>query len=74
MVAHFVFNHIITQLEILKDIVTDHGRHFLNKMMEELALNLGFKKYHYSSYYPQVNGKVEAVNKSLKVILQKTIR
>ena len=42
-------------------------------MMEELASKLGYKQDHSSSYYPQANGQVEAVNKSLKSILQWTI-
>ena len=71
--AHFVFNQIITRFGILKDLVTDHGSHFQNRMMEELASNLGYKQEHSSSYYPPVNGQVEAVNKSLKSILQWTI-
>ena len=70
---HFVFNQIITQFSISKEIVTDHGRHFQNKMMEELASKLEYKQEHSSSYYPQANGQVEAVNKSLKSILQRTI-
>ena len=41
--------------------------------MEYLASNLGYKQEHSSSYYPQVNGQVEAVNKSLNSILQRTI-
>ena len=68
--AHFVFNQIITQFGIPKELVTDHGSHFQNHMMEELASKLGYKQEHSSSYYPQVNGQVEAVNKSLKSILQ----
>ena len=68
--AHFVFNQIITQFGIPKELVTDHGRHFQNWMMEELASKLGYKQEHSSSYYPQANGHVEAVNKSLKSILQ----
>ena len=40
---HFVFNHIITQFGILRDLVTKHGRHFQNKMIEELASKLGYK-------------------------------
>ena len=68
--AHFVFNQIITQFGIPKELVTDHGSHFQNRMMEELASKLGYKQEHSSSYYPQANGQVEAVNKSLKSILQ----
>ena len=51
-VAHFMFNQIITRFGILKELVTDHGRHFQNKMMEELSSNLGYKQEHSSSYYP----------------------
>ena len=58
--AHFVFNQIITQFDISRELVTDHGRHFQNKMMAELSLKLGYKQEHSSSYYPQANGKVEA--------------
>ena len=42
-------------------------------MMTELLTNLGFKQEHSSPYYPQENGQVEVVNKSLKVMLQRTI-
>ena len=73
IVSHFVFNHMITQFNIPKENVTNHGSNLQNKMMEKLALKLGFKKEHYSSYYPQMNGQVEAVNKSLQIILHKTI-
>ena len=39
--AHFVFNQISTWFGIPKDRVTDHGSHFQNRMMEELASKLG---------------------------------
>ena len=71
--VHFIFNQIITQFSIPKELVTNHGRHLQNKMMEELASKLGYKQEHSSSYYPQANGQVEAMNKSLKSILQQTI-
>ena len=35
--AHFVFNQIITRFGIPKELVNDHGLHFQNCMMEELA-------------------------------------
>jgi transposase InsO family protein len=71
--AFFVFNQIITRFGIPSEIVTDHGSHFQNKMMVELASKLGFRHGHSSPYYPQENGQAEAVNKSLKTILQKTV-
>jgi hypothetical protein len=69
----FVFNQIITRFGILSEIVNDHGSHFQNEMMIELASKLGFKHDHSSPYYPQENGQVEAINKFLKTILQKTV-
>ena len=61
--AHFIFNQIITRFGILKELVTDHCRHFQKKMIEELDSKLGYKQDHSSSYYPQANGQVEEVNK-----------
>ena len=54
-------------------IVTDHGSHFQNSMMMELTTMLGFRQEHSSSYYPQANGQVEAVNKTLNTILKCTM-
>jgi hypothetical protein len=70
----FVFNQIIARLGILKEIVTDQGSHFHNEMMKELTSKLGFKQDHLSPYYTQENGQVEAMNKYLKSIWQKTIQ
>ena len=72
-IAYFVFNQIITRFGIPKDIVTNHASHFQNSMMTELTTMLGFRQDHSSSFYPQVNGQVEAVNKTLKTIIKRTI-
>jgi hypothetical protein len=69
----FLFNQIIARFGIPREIVTDHGSHFQNKMMSELTSNLGLRQEHSSPYYPQANGQVEVVNKSLKTILQRMI-
>ena len=50
--VHFVFNKIIIQFEIPKELVIDHDSHFQNRMMEELASKLGYKQENSSSYYP----------------------
>jgi hypothetical protein len=51
-VSFFVFNQIITRFRIPSEIVTDHGSHFQNEMIEELVSKMGFKHGHYSPYYP----------------------
>ena len=42
-------------------------------MMTDLTTMLGFKQEHSSSFYPQANGQVEAINNTLKTILKHTI-
>jgi hypothetical protein len=71
--SFFVFNQIIAWFDIPSEIVIDHGSHFQDEMMVELASKLGFRHGHSSPYYPQENGQVKDINKSLNTILQKTI-
>ncbi len=66
----FVFNHIIARFGVPKEIVSDHGSHFQNKMVDDLEAKLGFHHEYASPYYPQANGQVEAINKVLKTMLQ----
>ena len=39
----FLFNQIIERFDISREIVTDHGSDFQNKMMSELTSNLGLR-------------------------------
>ena len=48
----FLFNQIIARFGVPREIVTDHGSHFQNKMMTELTSNLGLRPEHSSPYYP----------------------
>ena len=66
-IALFLFNHIIDRFGVSQSIVTDHGSHFHNQMMEELSAKLGFCHENSTPYYPQANGQVEAINKVLKL-------
>ena len=69
----FIFNHVIARFGVPKELVSDHGSHFQNKMVDELEAKLGFRHAYASSYYPQANGQVEAINKFLKTMLQRTV-
>eukprot|EP00253_Pinus_taeda_P034917 PITA_34917 len=57
------FNHVITHFGVPQAIMTDHGSHFRQHMMEELTAQLGLRHDNLTPYYPQANGQVEAVNK-----------
>ena len=72
-VAHFVRRNILCRYGTPFEVITDNGPHF----QKEFADLLKWKKiqHHKSSpYRPQTNGAVEAVNKTLKVIIQKMIQ
>lgn len=63
--ALFIFNHVISRFGVPRELVTDHGSHFQNKMITKLATKLGFRHEH-STYYPQANGQVESITKVFK--------
>eukprot|EP00253_Pinus_taeda_P015137 PITA_15137 len=71
--ALFFFNHVVSRFDIPRAIVTDHGSHFRNHMMVELASKLGLSHDISTPYYPQDNKQVEAINKVLKRMLQRMI-
>eukprot|EP00253_Pinus_taeda_P034168 PITA_34168 len=71
--AQFLFNHVISRFGVPQAIVTDHGKHFRNHMMPELTTQLGLKHDSSTPYYPQSNGQVEAINKILVTMLQRTV-
>ena len=48
----FLFNHIIARFGIPRAIVTNHGSHFQNKMMENLIAKLGFHHDNSTLDYP----------------------
>ena len=69
----FLFNHVISRFGVPHSIVTDHGSHFRNQMMEELSAKLGFCHENYTPYYLQANGQFEAINKVLKTMLHQMV-
>ena len=71
--ALFLFNDIIARFGVSQLIVTGHGSHFCNQVMEEMSAKLGFCHENSMSYYPQANGQVEAINKVLKQMLHRMV-
>eukprot|EP00253_Pinus_taeda_P030526 PITA_30526 len=71
--ALFFFNHVVSRFGVPQAIDTDHGSHFCNHMMAELAAKLGLSHDSSALYYLQANRQVEAINKVLKRMLQRMI-
>lgn len=69
----FLFNQVIYRFDTPRMIVTHHGSHFHNHVMFELTSLLGFRQDQTSSYYPQANGQVEAVNGVLKTMIHRLV-
>ncbi|XP_037495105.1 uncharacterized protein LOC119370628 [Jatropha curcas] len=55
------------------EIITDNGSHFQSEF-SDLLKQKKIQHHKPSPYRPQTNGAVEAANKAIKVILQKTIQ
>jgi len=72
-VACFFFNHIISRFCMPKQLVSDHDKNFKNEISEEFSSLLKLRHEFMTPYYPQFNGQVEAINKIVKTILQRTI-
>eukprot|EP00253_Pinus_taeda_P013344 PITA_13344 len=60
--ALFFFNHVVSRFGVPQAIVTDHGSHFRNHMMVELAAKLGLSHDSSTPYYPQANGQTSVRN------------
>ena len=60
--ALFLFNHIIARFVVPLSIITNHGYHLCNQMMEELSAKLGFRHENSTPSYLQDNSQVNATS------------
>lgn len=72
-ITQLLFNHAIAPFGVPQAIVTNHGSHFHQHMMEKLTAQLGLRYDSSTPYYAKANGQVEAINKDLITMLQCTI-
>jgi hypothetical protein len=65
---------LLCRFGIPKALISDRGTHFCNKLMEKAMKRYGVNHRFSTSYHPQTSGQVENTNRSLKRILEKTVK
>lgn len=64
-VVNFVWEQIICRYGLPGEIITDNGKQFANKPFSSWCTELGIKQVFSSVAYPQSNGQVERMNRSI---------
>ena len=54
-------------------LISDNGRHFIEKKLEALLRKYGVHHKYRRCYHPQTSGQVEIYNREIKSILEKTV-
>ena len=64
---------VFRRFGVPKVVISDGGKHFINKVFENLLKKHGVKHKVATPYNPQTSGQVEISNKEIKIILEKTL-
>ncbi|UYV84067.1 hypothetical protein LAZ67_X001053 [Cordylochernes scorpioides] len=68
-VANFLLEEVILIHGAPREIVTDRGRNFQSKLIQELANCCGIIKRSATAYHPQTNGLTERLNRTMADML-----
>ena len=68
-VAKAIFEEWICRKGVMKMLVSDNGKEFCNKILEEMCKLMAIDKHNTTSYHPMANGQVERFNKDMKKYL-----
>ncbi|XP_070047368.1 uncharacterized protein [Nicotiana tomentosiformis] len=71
VVADFVKDHIVCRFGVPESIIIDNSANLYNDLMKAMCETFKIKHRNPTTYRPQMNGAVEAVNKNIKKILRK---
>ena len=72
-VKKFVWKNLITRFGVPNSLVSDNGLQFDSRAFREFCSDLGIKNRYSTPAYPQSNGQVEAVNKTILNGLKKRL-
>ena len=73
IVCKFIKNEIIYRYGLLECIILDNASNLNNKMMEDVCAQFKIQHRNLVPYCLKINGAVEATNKNIKKIIEKTI-
>ncbi|KAM1500341.1 hypothetical protein COP2_023599 [Malus domestica] len=73
VVLKFLQGVIFLRFGIPRVILSDGGKHFINKPFANLFAKYGINHRVATPYHPQTSGQVEVSNRELKHILEKTV-
>ncbi|CAN6686515.1 unnamed protein product [Malus baccata var. baccata] len=73
IVLRFLQGVIFPRFGIPRVILSDGGKHFINKPFANLLAKYGINHRVATPYHPQISGQVEVSNRELKRILEKTV-
>ncbi|KAG7529966.1 Ribonuclease H-like superfamily [Arabidopsis suecica] len=64
---------IFPRFGVPRVVISDGGKHFMNKVFENLLKKHGVNHKLATPYHPQTSGQVEISNRKIKAILEKTV-
>jgi len=64
---------IFPRFGVPRIVISDKGKHFINKILAKLLLQYGVQHRVATPYHPQTSGQVEVCNRQIKEILEKTV-
>jgi transposase InsO family protein len=64
--ARFIFENVITGLDVLESLTSDQGSHFISNTITMLTTKFLIQHHKSSPYHPQANGTMEAFNKIME--------
>lgn len=62
----FLKNNIFSRFGVPRELISDEGTHFLNKLMENMLNKYNVKHKISTPYHPQTSGQVEVSNRQIK--------
>ena len=73
VVVKFLRENVFARFGTPRAIISDGGKHFCNRVFEQLMKKYGITHKVSTPYHPQTSGQVEISNREIKRILEKTV-